>query len=57
MMLSTLRLPLAVAALSLAGLTGAIAEANTDQLAEHLHQLDPGGLVGGKSIVGTKSGQ
>jgi hypothetical protein len=36
---------------------GASAHANTEQLAKRLHKRDPGGLVGGKSIVGTKPGQ
>jgi hypothetical protein len=36
---------------------GTVAQADNGKLAMHLHQLNPGGLVGGKSIVGTKPAQ
>jgi hypothetical protein len=45
------------ATVALAVLTGAVAQANNEKLAKHLHKLDPAALVGGKSIVGTKPGQ
>jgi hypothetical protein len=45
------------ATLALAALTGAVAQANDEKLAKHLHKLNPAALVGGKSIVGTKPGQ
>jgi len=48
---------LALAALSVAAFAGASAQASTEKLAEHLRKLDPGGKVGGKSIVGTKPKQ
>jgi hypothetical protein len=38
----------------LAFLVAAVANADTEKLAKHLHKLNPGGKVGGKSIVGTK---
>ncbi len=45
------------ATLALAALTGAVAQANNGKLANHLHQLNPAALLGGKSIVGTKPEQ
>src|SRR5262249_8320896 len=41
-------------AIVLALLVATVARADIEKLAEHLHKLDPGGEVGGKSIVGTK---
>src|SRR5262249_52021157 len=35
-------------------LVAAVARADNENLAEHLHKPNPGGEVGGKSIVGTK---
>jgi hypothetical protein len=49
--------PLAAATLALAALTGAVAPADHGGLAKHLHKLNPGGLLGGKSIIGTQPGQ
>jgi hypothetical protein len=48
---------LALAALSVVVFTGASAEANAGKLAERLRRLDPGALVGGESIVGTRPGR
>jgi hypothetical protein len=48
---------LALAALSVAAVGGASAEASTGKLAEHLRELDPAALLGGESIVGTRPGQ
>jgi hypothetical protein len=48
---------LALVALSVTAFTGASAEASTGKLAERLRRLDPGALVGGESIVGTRPGQ
>jgi hypothetical protein len=41
-------------AIALALLVATVARADNEKLAEHLRKLDPGGKVGGKSIVGTK---
>src|SRR5262249_54685379 len=48
------RMRLLGSALALALLVATVARADNEKLAEHLHKLDPGALVGGKSIVGTK---
>src|SRR5215203_3210454 len=48
---------LLVPAIALVLLAATLARADNEKLAKHLHQLDPGALVGGKSIVGTKPGQ
>jgi hypothetical protein len=47
----------ALAALSVVAFAGATAQASTGKLAERLRRLDPGALVGGNSIVGTRPGQ
>jgi hypothetical protein len=44
-------------AIVLALLVATLAYADNEKLAKHLHKLDPGGKVGGKSIVGTKPKQ
>jgi hypothetical protein len=41
-------------AIALLLLVATVASADNEKLAKHLHKLDPGALVGGKSIVGTK---
>jgi hypothetical protein len=41
-------------AIALALLAATLARADNEKLAEHLRKLDPGALVGGKSIVGTE---
>ena len=48
---------LLVPAIALVLLAATLARADNEKLAKHLHQLNPGALVGGKSIVGTKPGQ
>jgi hypothetical protein len=47
---------LALAALSVTALTGASAQASAGELAKRLRKLDPGALLGGNSIVGTRPG-
>jgi hypothetical protein len=44
-------------AIALLLLVATVARADIEKLAKHLHKLDPGGKVGGKSIVGTKPKQ
>src|SRR5829696_3440861 len=44
-------------AIALVLLAAMVARADNEKLAHHLHQLNPGALVGGKSIVGTKPEQ
>jgi hypothetical protein len=44
-------------AIALALLAATVALADNEKLAKHLHHLNPGALVGGKSIVGTKPKQ